>query len=155
MMSKFQQHKRAVELGGTPYVTIEASREYPGSISLPVVGADWSGDSVQLNCRVSITPGVAAVVILPVTVTVEQHTWQEYKDLGIPDHYFPSNVMFEDIVDVSLVNITWSANEWDGVSESEPDVIGDPVIMYFEIVRTDLQSGLFIAGEFIITGTTQ
>lgn len=145
----FDKHRRAIELGGTLYLSsIEAGRGYEDGETIPIPDEDWSDES--LEAVVAVGPGHPVLTTLSVSITTEQRTWAYYRDVEcIPKNLFPCGIDFEETITVSLLTVSWSAANLQGLPL--PDTKGEPTNLYMEIRRRDGTGPRFAAADFILT----
>lgn len=144
----FEKHKKAIQLGGTPYITpIEAGRGYADGETIPIPDTDWSGES--LVAVIATAPGQPSLATFSVAIATEQKTWQDYKDECVPCHFFPCGVDYTETITTTLMTISWSVANLSLLPS--PDMAGEPVIFYMEIRRADGTGPRFAAGDFVLT----
>ena len=145
----FNKHQKAISLSGTPYISpIEGGRGYADGETIPFVETDWSTEN--LEAVVAMSPGQESLATFSVNVTTEQQSWRHYKEVVcVPSHFFDDIKDLDEMVTVSLVTISWTANNLSNLPKA--DVQGEPVCLYLEIRREDGSGPRFAAGDFVLT----
>lgn len=143
----FDNHRKAIQLSGTPYVTMEVSRGYSDGESIELVDMDLTDELLEI-C-IAEGPDTPSILTLNVAVSVTDRTWQDYKDECVEPRYFPCNFDLTDVVKSSTVLISWQSTNLTGLPRA--DDLGEPVNLYFEIRRRDGTGPRFVAGDLILT----
>lgn len=148
----FNSQRAAAKLAGEPFINMSAARGFSDGETYPVADTDWADEN--LTCRVSLGPGQPALAVLPVQISTESKTWQQYKDECVPvEKYLPCGAELTDEITTTLMTISWSSTSFGRVPPA-PN-LGEPVALYFEIRRSDNTGPRFVAGELVLTERIQ
>lgn len=144
----FDKHKRAAQLACEPYICISAARGFADGETIPFADTDWTSET--LVCSISTAPGQERLTMLPVSLTVEQKTWQQYKDECIPvERFMPCDADLADVITTTLMTISWTPTSLETLPRAS--ILGEPVNLYLEIHRSDNTGRRFVSGDFILT----
>lgn len=144
-----EKHRAALAICGDPFGPLCAARGKSDGETFDVLDADWSGES--LVCKIAYGPDYSALATLTnLTVTSEERTWQQLKDDCYDvESLWECGTALTDLVWVSYLTVNWSEDDLSDLPRAE--TLGEPVELYYEVVRADGSGQRFVAGQFILT----